>query len=368
MIIVSPFWISHIIWRLSPIRDLALVVIDYTVPTFSYSHHRGLFWLLNHLRIFGPNTTEPWQVDKNYVGYKPDNNVANHYISEIDLTPYHWLYLSDTYGVYDIDIAKKPEKELPESVRPKLVFGSLTLSDAHALSRFVEKGGNIILEFNSFASPTKDDARVIAESLVGLQWTGWAGRFIDDLYDKTITPSWLPDLYHIHYPNRPLPKGPVLILVHNDGRLVVLHGETLENTSPSLSITDQGKKMLRDLYATPPYFGWFAIMAPIKSVQVLAEIRLPVALDWKNRYRDAGIPTAFPLITQHRENGTTRIYIAANIADLEDTPRYYELAGLPLLQAAVNRRRDIISNRPAYWQFYAPLVGEMLKRVSSERN
>jgi hypothetical protein len=109
-------------------------------------------------------------------------------------------------------------------------------------------------------------------------------------------------------------------------------------------------------------------MTPKKGVEVLAEIQLPTVKRWQRQYRKAGLPIAFPLLTRLRVKDTVRIYIGADIANLEDSPQHYQLAGLPLLQAAVNRRRDRISNRPAYWQFYFPAVGEILRKASSIRN
>ncbi|MBN1655475.1 MAG: hypothetical protein JXA30_17040 [Deltaproteobacteria bacterium] len=367
-ILLSPFWIAHLIWRLAPIRELDLLVVDYTVPTHSYSHHRGLFWLLNHLRIYPPGAREEWDVEKNYVGYKPGKQGDTRRISQIELKRYQWVYLSDTYGVYDIDLVKSPGEKLAMQIRPKLLFGGLTLQDAEALSDFVGAGGNLILEFNVFTGTARDPARKLAEKLVGMRWTGWAGRMVDELRDKTITPRWLPELYRANYPNRAFPKGPALFLVHSDGRLVVLHGETLEATSPSLSMTKEGRAILSGAYASPPYFGWFAIMEPQKGVEILAEITLPAERHWRQSYLKASVPLTFPLVTRLRDKRTTRIYIAADIANLEETPRHYQLAGLPLLQAAVNRRRDIISNRPAYWQFYVPVVGKLLRNASSIRD
>lgn len=368
LVILSPFWISHVIWRLGPISELSLLVVDYTVPTDSYSHHRGLFWLLNHLRIMASGSREPWSIDKDYAGYKPPGKGASRYLSQTNLKKYHWVYLSDTYGVYDIDIEGKKNEDLPASFRPKLVFGSLTLQDANALSSFVEGGGNVIFESNSFSGPTGERAREIAEHLMGVRWTGWAGRLIDDLRDKTITPRWLPDLYYKTYPNHPLPEGPALVLVHKNGTLVVLHGEPIERTAPSLVVTEQGKAAQLDSSGSPPYFGWFEIMSAHHGVEILAEVRLPTIARWEKRRKAAGIPLVFPLITRFKKDRTNRIYIAADIANLDDTPRHYQLAGLPLLQAAVNRRQDAISNLPAYWRFYLPVVGQILRRASSLRD
>ena len=72
---------------------------------------------------------------------------------------------------------KSKNKPIPEDYAPRLLFGALSNEDATALSAFANNGKNIVLEFNSFATPTKPPEREIAEGLVGLKWTRWSGVF-----------------------------------------------------------------------------------------------------------------------------------------------------------------------------------------------
>ncbi len=363
-VLLSPFWIAHLVWRLFPVRELSMLVVDYTVPTTKYSHHQGLFWLLNYIRIKGPGDDKRWQVESDYVGYKPGMLNVNQRLHETPLAPYDWIYIADTYGVYDTDLMVK-QNAIPAVHPPqKLVFGALINEDVKALEGFVKRGGSIVLEFNTFSGPTQTANRKLAESLVGVHWTGWAGRFFPELSDKDTLPVWFPRLFKLQYPDRPLPTGPGIMLIHNKSKIVVLEGRSFRQSIPWVRTTSTGRKRFSGPHNKPSYFGWFAIVDPELSVNVLAEIFLPISPEWKRICRKANIPIIFPLLTELRDIDSSRYYIAANIANLQDKPGFYQLAGMPSLQAAVNRRQDDIQSKPAYWQFYVPIMSQIFKKAA----
>ncbi|MCP4680171.1 MAG: hypothetical protein GY854_32690 [Deltaproteobacteria bacterium] len=368
VVILSPLWGSHLLWKLTPETELNMLVVDYTVPVDTYDHHKGLFWLLNYFRIRGKGNSDIWRDSRDYLGYKPDKLDENKHLSEVSLDNYDWVYVADTYGVYGTNRAGQDDEILDSYRVPKLLFGAFSLEDAAALFRFAEGGGNVVFEFNSFVGPTKKDARTVAESVAGVKWTGWAGRFVSDLADETSIPSWFKSLFEAQYEGRPLPSGPGILLVHETGRLVVLDGAEFEKSVPFLRVTSKGKERFSSAHGTPPIFGWFSIVSKMRDTEVLAEVFLPTPLDWKVRCRDARIPIIFPLLTRSQKDVSTRYYISSNIANLEKTPNFYQLAGLALLQAAIHRRRDNARDKPAYWQFYLTAMGEILKEASRKRS
>ncbi|PKL76354.1 MAG: hypothetical protein CVV27_10715, partial [Candidatus Melainabacteria bacterium HGW-Melainabacteria-1] len=48
MVLMSAPWV---IWQLQAKRDLALVIVDKTVPMPNYREHSSLVWALNHLKV-----------------------------------------------------------------------------------------------------------------------------------------------------------------------------------------------------------------------------------------------------------------------------------------------------------------------------
>lgn len=369
LVLTAPFWVTHLLWQLRPSHQLRLLVVDYTVPTGHYSHHQGLFWLLNYYRFATPRGAEGWQLSQDYIGYQQDPTRSHRRLSQADLRSYSWLYLVDTYGVYDTDIDGVDTSVLGYAEHgraPKMVFGALSVDDASKLTAFVRGGGSLVLEFNSFAKPTPPAVRTSVEQLMGVRWSGWVGRFMADLGDQGDIPYWFPKLYQKQYPGQDEPSGPGMMLVHESGKLVVLQGYPIEHSAPQLSLSPQGRQWISGSFGTPPYFNWFAIVSAGRGTEVLAQIALPEHSDWQQQCRRHNVPTVFPLLTRQRYAKSTRIYVAANIANLDQTPGRYQLAGIHLLQAAVHRRRDVVTNRPAFWQLYVPLMGALLKEAAGK--
>lgn len=366
-ILLSPLWTSHLIWRLFPQKSLKMLIVDYTVPFTRYSHHRGIIWLLNYHRVSPPHEGSSWSEETDYLGYNPSVPENSKHLSEISLEAYDWIYLADTYGVYDTDLMKRKKIKIPRDHVPHLVFGGLTADDASALSNFTSEGNNIILEFNSFATPTEEPARKTVEELVGVNWTGWSGRFFPDLGNLAEVPTWYEKLFRLRYGDRPLPRGPGILFIHQSGLLVVLSNQSFEKSAPFFRTTRIGKEKYSASYGTPSYFGWFSIVLPRSSnTKILAEIILPNHYEWRKICRKARIPTVFPLITEFELAQSKRIYLAANLANIEDNPGMHTLAGIPTLQAALNRRRDTVSEKPAYWHIYVPMMGKMMTEFSSK--
>ncbi len=364
---LSPLWISHLLWRFQPLREIDLLVVDYTVPTPRYSHHQGLFWLLNYLRITNSTGEAHWSAEADYVGYRPGVLGRHRRLHQTNTSSYRWIYLADTYGVYDTDLGSARDVYLSSLQGSKLIFGGLSLRDAQTLHQFVDRGGNAFVEFNSFAGPTVPGARRLAEKVVGVRWSGWCGRFFENLSDIDNLPRWFPAVYAATYPDTPLPEGPGIVLIHHSPRIVVLSGEEVRRSAPSFHLTPAGKASFSGPYATPPYFGWFAIVEPQPQTDVLAEIVLPNVHRWQLHCLKAKVPMTFPLLTRTTNGQSTRYYLAANPANLDDPPGSSQLLGIPRLQAAVHRRADDMTNRPAYWQFYVPIIGQLFESIAQKR-
>lgn len=368
IVLSSPLLVSHILWRAAPLHYLRLLVVNYTVPTDKYRNHLGLFWLLNHFKVTPTDEIVEWDVRRDYIGYRPGLIAGETRLQDVSLIPYDWVYVADTYGVWlgDLRRATGVEDDI-SNARPKLVFGGLSREDVDALSHFVADGKNIVLEFNAFGDPTGSDERKVVEKLVGVHTTGWSGCFLPDMEDKTAVPVWLPELYANKYLGLPLPRGPGLLFIHRDGRLLLLHGERFENTMPSLVLTEKGRNLIPRTVGTPPYIGWFSVVSRGMETETLAELRLPTPEHWKKRLMQYGIPAVFPLLTKYEKNGSIRYNLTANLSNMDEVPDHYQLAGLPTLEAAVHRRRDSFSYNPSYWQFFFPVMGELLVQASAAK-
>jgi hypothetical protein len=54
-----------------------------------------------------------------------------------------------------------------------MIYGGLKDAEVDAVEEFGARGGHIVAEFNTFASPTSGESRERLEALFGLDWSGW---------------------------------------------------------------------------------------------------------------------------------------------------------------------------------------------------
>ena len=195
LMVVALFSSPYLIWLTQPTGSLRVKIIDKTVPSDTYREHAALTWVLNHFKVQAPNQAEDWQENRDYTGFHPHPDPApeNGYgqqdaLSAAQFKNQDLVFFTDTYGVYqqDFRISEQVERERAKSDQavkmespdysPK-VYGGLETDEVAAVRDYIKSGGNLIAEFNTFASPTKGAAREQMEDLLKLDWTGWTGRF-----------------------------------------------------------------------------------------------------------------------------------------------------------------------------------------------
>ncbi len=366
VLFTSPIWISHLVWRLRPILSLNLLVVNYTVPDDTFRNHKGLFWLLNHRRILGPHQSGIWRTEKDYVGFDPSNTGSAVRLSQINIDQYKWLYIINAYGVYSQDLEKEKMFDSFQADIHGMLFGGLSIDDAIEVSSFVERGGSIILEFNSLTGSTEHSARKIIEPIANVKWSGWSGRFMEQLSEAVDFFPWFKEVYKINYPKASLPSGPGMIFVNENQRMLVLKGQPFEQSAPFLTLTPSGNRWFKGPVGFPPYYDWFSIVEPQKGAEVLAEIVMPYPADWSEQLKNAGLPLTVPLLTRTTINKSNRIFLAANICVADDFPPRHELAGLEKLSAVLHRRKDRLDPGPTYWQFFVPVMGKILSNAAQK--
>jgi hypothetical protein len=354
------FFVPRVMWRMMPAPADRVLLVNYTVPYVSGREHRGAVWLLNHAKYRAPDG-RTWDSVGTHVGYNPLQRTAQTTIAQQDLSKVDWLFISDAYGVYEDDLIDI-ENELAHLDRSTKIFGGLSDADAAALIGHSERGGHTFLEFNALEDPTGPAARDTLESLFGIEWTGWVGRTFSMLQDTTDVPHWLPRLFAQHYGDRPLPIGPTLVLVHTDGRLLLVEGRTLASAGPHVSLTNAGKQVLRGASGGADYPFWFPIYTVNEGTELLAELILPENPKIKEILRREGLTGGVPLLTRRiTETGAHQIYLMADMSDTEFTPGRWDLAGPKWLQAISDFQPDLDVGHNAFWDFYVPAVSSLLK-------
>jgi hypothetical protein len=357
--LTAPFWVTWLVWERAPWNDVRVQLVDYTVPYKSGREHRGAAWVLNHEK-YRPPEGKRWERIGTHVGYQPGDRSNPTSISAVDLSQTDWIYVTDSYGVYEDDL-KEIDRQRAHMDYSKRIFGGLSVADADAIARHTARGRHVFLEFNALEEPTEPEARETLQDLLGVEWTGWTGRVFADLYDTLDVPHWLPRLHKQQYGTDSMPKGPHLALVHKDGRLFLLGGRLRLDVAPRLAITAEGREAIPVSRGGAPYYYWFPVLTVRPGTELLSELVLPQLPGLQAMLAKTGIPARLPMLTRRTDGGAHRIYLAADLADTDFDPGVYSFAGIARLRTASENSPFQFDTQNAFWQFYVPTVRELLR-------
>src|SRR5690554_4290212 len=90
---------------------------------------------------------------------------------------YDVIYLADMYGVYEEDLPWLDSKR--EGARSTKIYGGLKAQEWDAIRDRLNQPEKslFIAEFNAFASPTEIEVMKSITKYLGLEWSGWTGRY-----------------------------------------------------------------------------------------------------------------------------------------------------------------------------------------------
>jgi len=358
-LVTSPVWVTYLIWQLTPWKEPKVALVDYTVPFDKAREHRGAIWLLNHEK-YRPPVGDRWQSLGSHAGYDPSRRETPTSIASLDLSGKDWLVVTDAYGVYADDLLGIPTQTAHMDFS-KRIFGGISNEDARAIASFATSGHHLYLEFNSLEEPTEAEARAVLEELLGVHWTGWTGRSFLNLYDTTDVPHWLPRLYREQYGNDNMPEGPTLVLIHRNGRLLLISNPEMNRVSPRIGITQVGENVIPGASSGANYYYWFPILEALPGTEVLAEFVLPDLPAMPVLLKEMNASGRIPLLTRKVLLGSHRIYMAADLSDTDFDTGIYQFAGLSFLRTITERRRDAFNGENAFWQLYVPAITRLLR-------
>jgi hypothetical protein len=345
LLLTSPFWL----WMLQPSKKLNMLIMDKTVPNQSYREHKGLVWVLNHMK-FVKNSGQSYSASTDYQGFVPESG-KKYSISPMpkNLKPYDVYYLTDQYGVYNQEFYGTN----PTGKSSSKIYGGLEDKDVDRLQNALlqTKGKTLISEFNTFASPTSDSAKEKISNLLNLDWSGWTGRYFADL-NSTEVPEWVKQEYQKQNQKWSF-TGEGFVFVSKNNYIVVISGKDVQDDGLNFHLTANGKKQFgEDLKGTYQY--WFDIVEPRASQEVLAQYELPVSKKAKNTLQSYGIPTEFPAVIYHQNAKYSSYYFAGDYADEAEVPGIYQTKGIDLW------KKQFAAKESFYWKTYVPMMKDLL--------
>jgi hypothetical protein len=274
-----PLWMS-IYWYLSPNRKLVVAIVDKSLFSEQGQQHVSLNWVLGQEK-FSKTDKQQYQQTKDYYGFFASDkkkfvlkglerfspNQLEQLSKDADLG-----YFTNSYGVFKND----GHGNADQGNGAFLQQTGMSAQDFQFLSGMKAKGKLVIVEFNALAPPTSPQIRSSFESLYGIKWTGWIGRYFDsfDSSKNKELPAWLIKDYRAQHKGVwPFKKGGIAF-VHADKTIVILEEDNdLTSPYPEIMANKEGVSKFHLKESIPPtpigLISLTLIKTPIMLLQVL---------------------------------------------------------------------------------------------------
>ena len=331
------------------------------MPDETYREHNGLIFLLNHLK-YKKQSGASFDPREDYFGFFPSEKDKSYELKALptDYNDYDVIYLADTYGVYEKDFPWI-EKER-EGSRSEKIYGGLEVEEwLNIHNRLAKKDKSLfIAEYNKFASPTRKEVRESITNYLGINWSGWVGRYFDELdFNKNEEiPQWIVDGFGESWNY----KGQGFILVNDiDFQVIVLEmSKHVLDKGINISFTQEGEEFF-GLKKSPNYSYWFDIITPKQDSTVLANYNLNLTQSGEELLEENGIPAEFAAVVKNERGACTSYYFAGDYNDISRLPSIYKFKGLQKLYSFLERNSD----RAFYWSTYFPMMEKILESFNN---
>ncbi|WP_058308634.1 hypothetical protein [Gracilibacillus massiliensis] len=355
LFIIPIFW-----WKLTPHQPLDVAIIDQTVPDNSYREHQGITWFLNHFKYTNKDK-QAYSVENDYLGYDANRNAEGTLPNDYD--DYDLIYLADTYGVYQDDVQTNEASR--EGARSSKIAGGLKAKEWQAIKERLLKDdkSTLIAEYNTFASPTDRTVMKDVTDYLGIEWTGWTGRYFDelDLNENQEIPKWVMDEYGEEWDY----SGAGFLLVNDlDYQVIVLEADKhFEGEGIDISFTEEGQDLF-GLNNSQEYNYWFDIIVPKSTTTVLGEYNWNLKEQGEEVLEQHQIPSQFAAVTKSDFGSSSSYYLAGDFNDVNQLPNFYQAKGL----SSFYRLAQMFSDQAFYWDAYIPMMKAIVAEFQERSN
>lgn len=355
-----------VFWHFQKIEPLSVVIIDKTVPTENYREHHGLTWLLNFSRYVKEDGVR-YTKESDFYGFAPDDKEQEYSVRPLpdSLEGSDLIYIADTYGVYEEDLSWT--KSTSES--PSLIYGGMEMEEWETVKGQVLNGGSdLVVEFNSYSSPTNNAVRQNMTEFLGVDWTGWSGRYFNDLASSgKEVPAWVISRYEAQNSKWNF-QGTGFVLVNDVKEEIVILSEEQNETGADgirLHFSEQGENRF-GLSESPEFQYWFDISEPLTADSVVADYEWDLTDAGSRKLQEHGIPASFPAIVHQQKSAADVYYFAGDFVDISKVPSFYQYAGYSKAMSFLSLAKPQ-SETSFYWQTYAPLMKTILNDAKNRQ-
>lgn len=371
LIILLPA-IMWLMWYFKEPRKLNILILDKTVLTNSVQEHISLSWILNNEQYIHSNFgTYNWKRD--YYGIFPDAR-GNYKINDLDdfslqqldsLSKIHDVaFYTDMYGIYSNEwIAEYyPDKINDERFignRSGKIYGGMSNNDLLFLKLMNSKRKLIINEFNMIASPTPNNIRLEYEKEFHVKWTGWVGRYYDNL-DTLINldiPRWLIKNYMKDNKNLWPFKNSGIAFVRNDDKVVILENQTHLDIDLPYIYTTVDDCTTFHIPSAMKYPFWFDIITTDSTMYEISKYEIGSNLRGDSILNKWHIPRGFPALVKSKEHNF--FYMAGDFSDnpIDMKSSYFRFIEL---FSNITLTQEKVERNSFFWGYYRPLIQNIL--------
>ncbi len=374
LIIALPL-IMWVLWLLTPNTKLVIAIVDKTVLNSKAQEHLSLNWILNHEK-YTKTSEKPYKADRDYFGFFPDEN-ENFELKGLERFSFSKLdqlsndaniaYFTDTYGIYNNEWFQQGD----DKERSGILYGGLSDKDIQLLELMKEKKKLVITEFNTIGSPTAYRNRARFEEMFQLKWTGWTARYFDNLNlkENKEIPKWLVRNYkNSHKGDWPY-KNSGIAFVNNKDQVIILENETHLNEAVPHIITNPN---FQNKYALPEsikYPFWFDIVVPNSKINTaVSTFKIDANENGLKELAVYGIPSNFPAVLQHLGEDYNFYYFSGDFADNPIGMLSSHFQGIGYFKGLFYDERNNMERTSFFWNYYKPLVSNILRQYSEKIN
>lgn len=349
-------------WHLSAKKPLDVVVVNKTIVmdkidkdnniTADYRKHMGLYWILRQQR-YTKEDGSFYNYRKDYYGPHPNEKgeLIPRNLDRLESVP-DLIYLSDAYGQAQDALEQK---------------NGLTSEEMAVISSAHLHGATVVGEFN--IAPSRPDHPVLSElqSLFGLTFSHWVGRYVPDMADLSDIPQWVLDLHEREYGSQWDYSGSGIIFASREGDLLILRRNIDYTGALFVEIKNAYQKQYGALKVN--YYNWFELVTPAYDTKTIANYRMNLTDKGKKQLSKLSelISSAgeFPaILCSNGEGGSApAYYFTGDFNDYVARERYGDfLFSNTFVRIFTYDRAGDITN--FFRNFYQPFMERLLKEAS----
>lgn len=379
LLVLTPA-LMYLLWFFKPEQKLNVLILDKTVLTNSAQEHISLTWILNQEKYIHSDYGK-YDPRINYFGFFPDEN-GNYHINDLEQFNknqldslselYDVAYYTDLYGIYSnewnaIYHPQKINNNRYISQRSECYYGGLTNTELNFLKLMKTKNKLIINEFNTIASPTSTSIRKQYEQEFGIQWSGWVGRFYDNL-DTLVNldiPRWMIDNYKKNNQQKWPFKQSGIVFVREDDKVIILENKIHLKIEVPYILTNKSNAEEYDLTPKIKYPFWFDIIKTDTTLQTISEFEIVPTILGDSIMHAWNIPTKFPAVV-FKENTYSYYYMAGDFCDNPLTMKSSYFRHIHLF-SFFTVSNEITERNSFFWKYYRPLLNKILSDYTTKK-